>query len=103
MNGKNYFFTEIPLTNLGAVNGDVTLTLKGNTEVECTFFNEDGTIDTTKKGGVYGGGDASAVTGSNHKVTVNLQGNTTVNGNVFGGGNKGLIEGSATVNMEIED
>ena len=95
-----YFYTEIPLDNLGAVNGYVTLTLKGNTEVECTFFNEDGTIDNTKKGGVYGGGDASAVTGSDHKVTVNLQGNATVNGNVFGGGNKGLVEGSTEVNIE---
>ena len=97
-----YFYTEIPLNNLGAVNGDVTLTLDGSTKVECKVFNEDGSIDNTKTGGVYGGGDASAVTGSGNKVTVNLQGNATVNGNVFGGGNMGLVEGSTKVNIEYE-
>lgn len=96
--GKWYCYTWNSLDNLGAVSGNVTLTLDGST-VECQFFKEDGTIDNTKKGGVYGGGDASGVTGSGNSVTVNLKGNTTVNGNVFGGGNKGIVEGSATVNI----
>lgn len=97
--GKNYFFTEVPLVNLGAVDGNVTLTLDGNTTVNCNVFKEDGTIDNTKKGGVYGGGDASSVKGAEHTVTVNLNGNVTVNGNVFGGGNEGLVEGNTTVNI----
>lgn len=101
VDGKNYFFTEIPLTNLGAVDGDVTLTLDGSTKVECKFFNEDGSIDNTKKGGVYGGGQASAVKGT-HKVTVNLKGTTQVNGNVYGGGDQGTVEGSTEVNI-IQD
>jgi hypothetical protein len=47
--GKNYLYTEISLDNLGAVNGDVTLSIKGNSEVF---------------GNVFGGGDQSKVEGS---------------------------------------
>ncbi len=82
---NSYFYTEVPLNNLGAVNGDVTLTLNGGTNVS---------------GSVYGGGDASAVTGSDHTVTVKLQGNTTVEGDVFGGGNMGMVSGTTTVKIE---
>lgn len=81
----DYFYTEISLDNLGAVDGNVTLTLDGN---------------TTVGGSVYGGGDASAVTGAGHNVTVTLKGNTIVNGSVFGGGNNGKVEGSTIVNVE---
>ncbi len=81
----DYFYTEIPLDNLGAVDGNVNLSLEGN---------------TTVGGSVYGGGDASAVTGAGHSVTVSLKGNTTVNGSVFGGGNNGKVEGSTIVNIE---
>ena len=80
-----YFYTEIPLNNLGAVNGNVNLSLEGS---------------TTVGGSVYGGGDASAVTGAVHNVTVTLKGNTIVNGSVFGGGNNGKVEGSTIVNVE---
>ena len=73
------------LDNLGAVNGNVSLSLEG---------------DTTIDADVYGGGDASAVTGAGHSVTVTLKGNVTVNGSVFGGGNNGKVEGSTTVNIE---
>ena len=100
---KNYFFTEIPLTNLGAVNGDITLTLDGSTKVECKVFKEDGTEDSTKKGGVFGGGQASAVTGNTHKVIVNLKDNTEVNGDVFGGGDQGEVEGSTEVNIDYSE
>ena len=82
---NSYFYTEVSLNNLGAVNGDVTLTLNGSTNVS---------------GSVYGGGDASAVTGSDHTVTVKLQGNTTVEGDVFGGGNKGVVSGTTKVKIE---
>ncbi len=83
--GKNYFFTEVSLTNLGAVNGNVMLTLNGSTNVS---------------GSVYGGGEASAVTGSDHTVTVSLQGNTQVEGDVFGGGNMGMVQGTTKVKIE---
>ena len=76
--------TNESLVGLGAVTGNVTLTLNGSTNVT---------------GNVFGGGDASAVIGSGNSVTVNLKGNTTVNGDVFGGGNKGIVEGTATVNI----
>ena len=92
----DYYYTEIPLDNLGAVDGNVILTLKGTTKVG---YDED---DNPVAGGghVYGGGDSSAVTGSGNTVTVNLQENTKVLGNVFGGGNEGLVEGSTEVNIE---
>jgi len=77
--------TNESLDDLGAVTGNVTLTLNGSTNVT---------------GNVYGGGDASAVKGSDKKVIVNLQGSTQVGGNVFGGGNEGIVEGSTTVNIE---
>ena len=87
--GKNYFYTEKSLENLGAVSGAVTLTITGN-----SIIDHD----------VYGGGDASAVsnttTPANASTTVNLQGNTQVLGNVFGGGNHGIVSGSATVNIQ---
>jgi hypothetical protein len=76
--------TNESLEGLGAVTGNVTLTLNGSTNVA---------------GNVFGGGDASAVTGSGNIVTVNLKGNTTVNGDVFGGGNEGKVEGSTIVNI----
>lgn len=92
-----YFFTEEPLGNLGTITGNIYLTIKGNTTIVGKVFNKNGTQDATKTGGVYGGGDESAVNGS---TQVNLQGNVTVNGNVFGGGNNGHVSGSATVNIE---
>ena len=91
----DYYYTEIPLDNLGAVNGSVTLTLKGTTKVG---YNEENQ-PVAGGGHVYGGGDASAVTGSGNKVTVNLEENTKVLGNVFGGGNEGPVEGSTEVNI----
>ena len=105
VNGKNYFFTEKTLDDLGSVSGKVTLTITDDTIIESKVFNEDGTVKTGEIGGVYGGGDESAVkkkegvTDSGNTI-VNLQGNAQVYGNVFGGGNEGLVEGSATVNIE---
>ena len=85
----NKFYTEVSLNNLGAVSGNVNLTLQGNT-----------LVGASGTGNVYGGGDASAVTGATNKVTVTLKGNTQVNGSVFGGGNNGKVEGSTIVNVE---
>ena len=103
VNGVKYLYTTKSLKNLGAVSGAVILTIKGNTIVEGKVFNKDGTVDNTKTGGVYGGGDASAVindiTPAKASTTVNLQENAQVYGDVFGGGNNGEVGGSATVNI----
>lgn len=81
----HWIHTNVPLGDLGTVEGNATLTLAGG---------------TTVSGNVYGGGDASAVKGASHAVTVTLQGDTQVNGNVFGGGNQGPVEGSTEVKIE---
>ena len=83
---------DITSANLGSVEGSVNLTIKGDSKI--------GTAGDNTKGNVYGGGDASYVTGSGNKVTVNLQGKTKVLGSVFGGGNEGKVEGSTEVNIE---
>ncbi len=87
--GKNILYTTENLTGLGAVTGDVTLTINGNSNI-----GHD----------VFGGGDSSAVINTtnpaNASTTVKLQGNAQVQGNVFGGGNRGLVSGTATVNVE---
>ena len=85
---------DISKSNLGSVDGNVTLNIQGN-----SFIGTDG--DTTgKTGNVYGGGDESYVIGAANTVTVNISGNTEILGNVFGGGNRGLVNGSTTVNIE---
>lgn len=94
--GKSYVYTPVSLSGLGTVTGDVELTIKGNTIVECKVFKEDGTVDNEKIGGVYGGGAQSAVNGN---TTVNLLENAQVYGDVFGGGDEGVVEGTATVNI----
>ena len=97
--GKKYFFTEIPLNNLGSVSGAVTLTIKGNSKI--------GTDGDSTTGHVYGGGDQSTVdnttTPANAHTIVTIQGNTEVLGNVYGGGNKGDVSGSAVVNIKDGD
>ena len=95
--GKNYFYTEVSLDNLGTTSGNVEVTITDDTIIEGKVFNEDGTVDNTKIGGVFGGGAQSAVTGD---TTVNLQENAQVYGNVFGGGDEGVVEGSTQVNIE---
>ena len=98
---KELYTTEdLSPSNLGSVNGAVTLTLKGDTKV--------GTLEgsTLKEGtgNVYGGGDASVVNNPTNPTAastiVSLQGNTQVLGNVFGGGNKGMVSGTTTVKIE---
>ncbi len=106
---KNYLYTEIPLTNLGAVSGIVTLTINGN-----TVADENGKVMKVGKS-VYGGGEESAV-GGNTSVTVTggtigtTIGTTVLGGaeygNVFGGGKgkeddvaAGIVKGSTTVSI----
>lgn len=95
--GENYFYTEDPLENLGMVNGNVTLTLKGDTSVGT--LEGEGENQTLKEGtgNVFGGGDMSKVNGS---TTVKLQGNTNVLGNVYGGGNEGEVVGNSQVTIQ---
>jgi hypothetical protein len=89
---NHYIYTNIDLSksNLGSVDGDVNLTIKGN-----SIIGSGG--DT---GNVYGGGEQSRVNGSGHQVTVTLEGNVQVLGNVFGGGDNGAVAGSTTVNIK---
>ncbi len=93
---KNYFYTEIPLTNLGAVSGAVTLTITGNSII--------GTEGDNTTGNVYGGGDQSQVKDTtspeNASTTVRISGNTEIKGSVFGGGNQGDVSGSTQVIIE---
>lgn len=79
-------------SNLGSVNGNVTLTIKGDSKI--------GTDGNTTKGNVFGGGESSYVTGAGHKVIVTLAGKTQVLGNVYGGGDSGVVEGSTEVNIQ---
>lgn len=76
-----HIFTDVYLNNLGTVNGDISLTLKGTTVVT---------------GNVFGGGEESAVTGD-VDVQVILEGETNVTGNVYGGGNQGSVDGNTSV------
>lgn len=78
-------YTQEDLGTLGTVDGNVTLTLKGNTIVG------DGTSDT---GNVFGGGDQSAVTGN---TLVEILEHTKVLGNIYGGGNMGEVGGNTKV------
>ena len=88
---NHYIYTNIDLSksNLGSVDGNVNLTIKGKSKIG----------GLPGKGNVYGGGEQSYVTGASHKVKVTLQGDTEVEGNVFGGGDEGIVEGSTEVNM----
>ena len=96
-NGNWYCYTETPLINLGAVTGNVTLTIKGKTIVGTI---EDGNLKAGT-GNVYGGGDESAVikngSGEKGNATVILEEGATVYGNVYGGGNEGPVGGNSEV------
>ena len=95
--GKNYFYTEEPLENLGTVTGDVTLNIVGSTIVHGTVFDENGNeiAENIDRGGVFGGGNSSDVTGS---TTVTMTGGT-VEGSVFGGANLAKVTGDTNVKV----
>lgn len=96
VDGDNrYIKTTQDLETLGAVDGNVTLTIRGSSVI--------GTAGNANTGNVFGGGESSYVTGASNKVTVNIEGNTQIYGNVFGGGDKGEVQGSAEVNIKNED
>ena len=85
-----YVYTDEDLTTLGQVT-TVDLTVKGNTYVQGRV------VDGKNTGGVFGGGDESAVNGN---ITVNIEttGERTIS-NVYGGGNKALVGGNTVVNL----
>lgn len=89
--GKWYVLTKVSLEHLGAVSGNVSLTLKGNTMV--------GTVGDDETGDVFGGGNESDVDGN---TEVKLQEGTHVLGNVFGGGNIAPVGGKSKVIIEDE-
>ena len=87
---NHYIYTNQDLTTLGQV-GHTVLTIKGTTKVS-------GIVEGETTGGVFGGGDMSAVNGS---TQVNIQATDATDGvvNVFGGGNTADVVGTATVTM----
>lgn len=89
-----WFYTEVPLDNLGTVSSNATLTIKGNSEIGTMQGEPESQTLKDGTGNVYGGGDQSAVSGS---TTVNLQQGVTVLGNVYGGGNNGAVGGNSEV------
>ena len=88
--------TDIDLTSLGQVT-TTNLTIKGNTIVKGQIFGENGNVTETT-GGVFGGGDMSAVNGN---TLVNIEDTDDTEGvlNVFGGGNTADVGGNTEVNV----
>lgn len=87
IDGRNVVTTvDITNTNLGSVEGNVELTIKGNSVVF---------------GNVYGGGEESLVKNPNNSgkgnTEVKIMGQTKVLGNIYGGGNMGEVEGNTKV------
>ena len=92
-NTNHILYTTVDLskTNLGSVNGNVTLNISTSANDKTTTI---GTIGDSNTGFVFGGGDESVVNGN---IEVTLSGNTTVMQDVFGGGNQGNVTGSSEV------
>ena len=74
--GIKYAHTDISLSDLGKVTGDVKVNIDGTTHVA---------------GSVFGGGDESGMKGD---TTVTLTDDAEVDNNVYGGGNKASVDGS---------
>ena len=91
----NILYTTEDLNDLGTVQGNVTLILRGTTTVGTLV----GDVLKPNTGNVYGGGDMSGVTGGGN-TTVTLQEGVTVHGNVYGGGNNGPVGGSSSVTIQ---
>ncbi len=97
---KKTIKTTKDLFGLGAVKGNVVLTLKGSTTVGT--LNNGNLVAGT--GNVYGGGDESSVNktdgGEKGDTQVILQQGVIVHGNVYGGGNNGPVGGSSSVTIQ---
>ena len=95
-NNAKTIITDVDLTTLGQVT-NTDLTIKGNTIVKGQIFDAEGHVTETT-GGVFGGGDMSAVNG-NTKIDIQ---NTDATGgvlNVFGGGNTADVIGNSQVDI----
>lgn len=79
--------TDVDLTELGVVKGNVEISINGVTRIESKPEN-----------GVYGGGNASAVNGTT-QVNINADNNSSQINNVFGGANAANVGGNTTVNI----
>ena len=120
-----YTSEDITMSNLGNVNGAITITLDGHTVVHENVFgggNESkslndatviikgnsviGTEGEASTGNVYGGGNKAFVgintTGTPGNTTVKLQEGARVLGNVYGGGNEGPVGGDSKVLIQDE-
>lgn len=88
--------TDVDLTSLGQVT-TTNLTINGNTIVKGQIFDANGNVTETS-GGVFGGGDMSAVNGN---TLVNIEDTDDTEGvlNVFGGGNTADVGGNTEVNV----
>ena len=78
-NHKLYTGTNVTLTDLGNVTGNIKITLNGN---------------TTVNGNVFGGGNESK---SLSNTLVEILGHTKVLGNIYGGGNMAEVRGNTKV------
>ena len=78
-NTNKILYTTEDLTTLGTVDGNILLTIKG---------------DSTVEGSIFGGGEESAVTGDTEVI---IKDRTVFLGNVYGGGNMGEVGGNAKV------
>jgi hypothetical protein len=102
---NHILYTTADLTTLGQVTGNVTLNILGNTLVEGQAVDYEGNPTGGDRGGVFGGGDASAVLG-NTEVNFNATGQKTSDGytyntfNVFGGGNAAAVGGNSSVTLK---
>ncbi len=84
------FETGISFANLGAVTGNATITVEGDTYVA-------GMIEGQPNGGVFGGGNESPVRG---ETEVNISStNTYTIANVYGGANKADVGNNTVVNV----
>ncbi len=88
---NHLIYTTADLTTLGQVEGSASLTIAGTTTVA-------GVINGSATGGVFGGGDASAVNGDT-EVTIAAAATGSSLLNVYGGGNVADVSGSVTVAM----
>lgn len=88
---EKYVYTDVDLTTLGQV-AHTNLTIRNNTFVQGKI------VEGKAVGGVFGGGDESAVNGT---TTVNIEniGTRTIC-NVYGGGNRANVVGDTEVNLK---
>ena len=85
----NKVVTTVDLTALGQV-GATVLTIRGGTKVS-------GIVEGETTGGVFGGGDMSAIKGNTRVNVEATDGEGVVN--VYGGGNTADVDGNTEVNM----